>query len=146
MWVLYLHVHIHARRGHQIPVRWLWTTTWLLGIELRTSGRADGAFNHWTIFPAHTHSSLIPALGRQKQMDLWVRGQPGLYSKFQDSQSYREPLSQKTNRWPAALWIWLPVPTSWFTGICNSISRGSRLTSKGTRHKVHGVQTCIHIE
>jgi hypothetical protein len=33
---------------------------------------------------------LIPALGRQKQADFWVRGQPGLQSEFQDSQGYTE--------------------------------------------------------
>jgi hypothetical protein len=32
--------------------RWLWATMWLLGIELRTSGRAVGALNHWAISPA----------------------------------------------------------------------------------------------
>jgi hypothetical protein len=31
-----------------------------------------------------------PALGRQKQMDFWIRGQPGLQSEFQDSQGYTE--------------------------------------------------------
>jgi hypothetical protein len=31
---------------------------------------------------------LIPALGRQRQADFWVRGQPGLQSEFQDSQGY----------------------------------------------------------
>jgi hypothetical protein len=35
---------------------------------------------------------LIPALGRQRQADFWVWGQPGLQSEFQD----RETLSQKT--------------------------------------------------
>ena len=34
--------------------------------------------------------SLIPALGRQRQVDIWVRGQPGLQSEFQDSQCYKE--------------------------------------------------------
>jgi hypothetical protein len=34
--------------------------------------------------------SLIPALGRQRQPDLWVRSQPGLQSEFQDSQGYIE--------------------------------------------------------
>jgi hypothetical protein len=38
------------RRGHQIPLQW--ATMWLLGIELRTSGRAAGALNHWAISPA----------------------------------------------------------------------------------------------
>jgi hypothetical protein len=33
---------------------------------------------------------LIPAIGRQKQADFWVRGQPGLQSEFQDSQDYTE--------------------------------------------------------
>jgi len=31
---------------------WLWATMWLLGIELRTSGRAASALNHWAISPA----------------------------------------------------------------------------------------------
>jgi hypothetical protein len=33
---------------------------------------------------------LIPALGRQRQADFWVWGQPGLQSEFQDSQDYTE--------------------------------------------------------
>jgi hypothetical protein len=33
---------------------------------------------------------LIPALGRQRQVDFWVRGQPGLQSEFQASQGYTE--------------------------------------------------------
>jgi hypothetical protein len=33
---------------------------------------------------------LISALGRQKQVDFWVRGQPGLQTEFQDSQGYTE--------------------------------------------------------
>jgi hypothetical protein len=36
------------------------------------------------------HTPLIPALGRQRQVDFWVRGQPGLQSDFQDSQGYTE--------------------------------------------------------
>jgi hypothetical protein len=32
----------------------------------------------------------IPALGRQRQADFWVWGQPGLQSEFQDSQGYTE--------------------------------------------------------
>jgi phenylpyruvate tautomerase PptA (4-oxalocrotonate tautomerase family) len=40
---------------------------------------------------------LIPALGRQRQADFWVRGQPGLQSEFQDSQGYIEkPCLEKT--------------------------------------------------
>jgi hypothetical protein len=44
---------------------------------------------------------LIPALGRQRQADFWVRGQPGLQREFQDSQGYTEKpylKKQKTNK------------------------------------------------
>jgi hypothetical protein len=42
---------------------------------------------------------LIPALGRQRQTDFWVRGQPGLQSEFQDSQGYTEkPCLKKQNK------------------------------------------------
>jgi hypothetical protein len=33
---------------------------------------------------------LIPSLGRQRQADFLVPGQPGLQSEFQDSQGYTE--------------------------------------------------------
>jgi hypothetical protein len=36
------------------------------------------------------HTPLIPALGRQRQADFWVQGQPGLQSEFQDSQGYAD--------------------------------------------------------
>jgi hypothetical protein len=38
------------------------------------------------------HTPLVPAVGRQRQVDFWVRGQPGLQSEFQDSQGYTEKL------------------------------------------------------
>jgi hypothetical protein len=42
---------------------------------------------------------LIPALGRQRQADFWVQGQPGLQSEFQDSQdTQRNPVSIKQNK------------------------------------------------
>jgi hypothetical protein len=43
---------------------------------------------------------LIPALGRQRQVDFWVWGQPGLQSEFQDSQGYTEKpcLKKQTNK------------------------------------------------
>jgi hypothetical protein len=41
---------------------------------------------------------LIPALGRQRQVDFWVQGQPGLQSEFQDSQGYREKPCLKKNQ------------------------------------------------
>jgi hypothetical protein len=44
---------------------------------------------------------LIPALGRQRQADFWVRGQPGLQSEFQDSHGYTEKpcLGEKKKRY-----------------------------------------------
>jgi hypothetical protein len=42
---------------------------------------------------------LIPALVRQRQVDFWVRGQPGLQSEFQDSQGYTEkPCLEKQHK------------------------------------------------
>jgi len=49
----YCHCLRHIRRGHQIPLQMvMWATMWLLGIELRTSGRAVSVLNHWAIPPA----------------------------------------------------------------------------------------------
>jgi hypothetical protein len=31
-----------------------------------------------------------PALGRQRQVDFWVRGEPSLQSEFQNSQGYTD--------------------------------------------------------
>jgi hypothetical protein len=43
---------------------------------------------------------LIPALGRQRKVNFWVQGQPGLQSEFQDSQGYTEKpcLKNKTKQ------------------------------------------------
>jgi hypothetical protein len=42
---------------------------------------------------------VIPALGRQRQVDFWVWGQPGLQSKFQDSPDCTEkPCLKQTNK------------------------------------------------
>jgi hypothetical protein len=42
---------------------------------------------------------LIPALRRQRQVNFWVRGQPGLQSEFQDSQGYTEkPCLEETKK------------------------------------------------
>jgi hypothetical protein len=42
---------------------------------------------------------LIPALGRKRQAEYWVWGQPGLQSEFQDSQGYTEkPCLKKQNK------------------------------------------------
>jgi hypothetical protein len=43
---------------------------------------------------------LTLALGRQRQADFWVRGQPGLQSELQDGQGYTEKpcLEKQTNK------------------------------------------------
>jgi hypothetical protein len=42
---------------------------------------------------------IFPALGRQRQADFWVRGQPGLQSEFQDNQGYTEkPCLEKSKQ------------------------------------------------
>jgi len=56
--------------------------------------KSDVSCQAWWCMP------LIPALGRQRQADFWVRGQPGLQSEFQDSQGYTEKpcLKNKTKQ------------------------------------------------
>jgi hypothetical protein len=55
--ISYMWVHCHCLQTHQkrasdAHYRRLWTTMWLLGIELRTCGRAVSALNHWATSPA----------------------------------------------------------------------------------------------
>jgi hypothetical protein len=59
------------------------------------------------------HMPLIPALGKQRQADFWVRGQPGLQSEFQDSQDYTEKPCLKK-----------PKKGGWWDG---SVGKGTRL-------------------
>jgi hypothetical protein len=48
----------------------------------------------------------IPALGRQRQADFWVRGQPGLQREFQDSRGYTEkPCLEQQNKTPQRIQI-----------------------------------------
>jgi hypothetical protein len=57
------------------------------------SGRIISMARQWWCMP------LILALGRQRQVDFWVRGQPGLPSECQDSQGYTEkPCLKKENK------------------------------------------------
>jgi len=45
-------------KGIRSHYRWLWATMWLLGIELRTSGRAVSDLPHWAISPVLYSNSL----------------------------------------------------------------------------------------
>jgi hypothetical protein len=60
---MYTHTHTHTHthtlwlpsdtlgEGIRSHYRWFWATMWLLGIELRTSGRIVSALNQWAISP-----------------------------------------------------------------------------------------------
>jgi hypothetical protein len=61
--------------------------------KLTSSNRKQEGLLGW----AWWRTPLIPPLGRQRQEDFWVRGQPGLQSEFQDSQGYTEKPCLKTN-------------------------------------------------
>jgi hypothetical protein len=54
-------------------------------------GEATTQLNNWRKKAGQWgHTPLIPALGRQRQANFWVQGQPGLQSEFQDSRGYTE--------------------------------------------------------
>jgi hypothetical protein len=52
MYMSTLSEEVTPEEGIRSHYRWLSATMWLLGIELRTSGRAVSALNHWAISPA----------------------------------------------------------------------------------------------
>ena len=52
--------------------RGVWATMWLLGIELRTSGRAVSALNHWVIFPALLFIFNLTQSRISREMGLWA--------------------------------------------------------------------------
>jgi len=56
--------------GIRSHYRWLWTTMWLLGFELRTSGRAVSALNRWAISPAHVLILKRPIFPKEKR--IWI--------------------------------------------------------------------------
>jgi len=56
LFIYYIWVHCsclqtHQKRASDLITDGLWTTMWLLGFELRTSGRAVSALNYWAISP-----------------------------------------------------------------------------------------------
>jgi len=55
--------------GIRSDYRWLWATMWLLGIELRTPGRAVVALNHWAIPPAQVISFLQEWVTKQSALN-----------------------------------------------------------------------------
>jgi hypothetical protein len=67
------------------PVSSQWQSPELWLQEWATTCHKD-----FEISRAWWRTPLIPALGRQRQADFWVWGQPGPQSEFQDSQGYTE--------------------------------------------------------
>jgi hypothetical protein len=41
-----IYVYLHARRRHQIPLKMVMSSIWLLRIELRSSRKAVNVLNH----------------------------------------------------------------------------------------------------
>jgi hypothetical protein len=86
----------HTRRGHQISLRMVVSHHVVAGIwtqDLRKSSQCSQPLSHlssppWKTFYIKFRLKPPPALRKQKRVDLWVRGQPGLQSEFQDSQGY----------------------------------------------------------
>jgi hypothetical protein len=69
------------------------------------------------VCPAWWRMPLIPALGRQRQADVWVRGQPGLH---RETLSQHPPAPPKKGLGPWAshspVWVWAPgllIALSW---------------------------------
>ena len=66
-------VHCHSsdtpEGGIRSHYRWLWVTMWLLGMELRTSGREDSARNRWAISPVLKTLLMSPCLSIRSLLD-----------------------------------------------------------------------------
>jgi hypothetical protein len=53
--------------------RWSWATMWLLGIELRTSGRVVRTFNCWAISPALHLNFCIKQISLSSFLDAHIK-------------------------------------------------------------------------
>jgi hypothetical protein len=58
VWFLCCMYTCMPEEGTRSRYRWLWATTWLLGIEPRTSERAVSALNRWATSSACSHRVL----------------------------------------------------------------------------------------
>ena len=85
---------VHSSREAAWPVNsWAPSVSSIPVFSVGTEHSNWGLAGQWWCTP------LISALGRQKQMDLWILGQLGLQSKSQDSQGYtKKPCLEKSKK------------------------------------------------
>jgi hypothetical protein len=70
----------------------------MLRFEQYTEGRFPVVRNQEKKGRVWWGTPIILALGRQRQVNFLVRGQPGLQSEFQDSQGYTEKFCLEKNK------------------------------------------------
>jgi hypothetical protein len=72
---------------------WMQKMWFIFTMEYYPAIKNENICRAWSCTP------LIPAIGRQRQANFRVLGQPGLQSEFQDSQGYTEkPCLKKQNK------------------------------------------------
>jgi hypothetical protein len=101
IWVLFRHTLEECIGSHY---RWLWTTMWLLGIELRTSGRAVSALNCWAISPAPQQTFLMYSSNLPHFVAV-VHGYVGSCLRVWAHRSTVHTWKSENNLW---CWSWLP--------------------------------------
>jgi len=105
--------------GIRSHYRWLWSTMWLLGFELRSSGGAVSALNHWAISPAPPPTMSITRLWSrssevwnhvQQIAELGLRACVFLFTHFVNLPTYslRQELMQPrlTSNSYSQGWLW----------------------------------------
>jgi hypothetical protein len=77
-------------RGSFVRAQGVWA--WRMGVRAASNGWCPHPYfsSDFLQLRLWWRTPLIPALGRQRQVDFWVRGQTDLQSEFQDSQGYTE--------------------------------------------------------
>ena len=127
--------------GIRSHYRWLGATMWLLGIELRTSGRAAKALNRWAISPASSNGNFV--IYRELKSPQWYiliqTEMPGLAvwaCNLSTNPSVspgfsRQPVSKESTR----EWLKTPKPKANFWPLHTHTSMGTHIyTQKHTPH------------
>ena len=140
MWVHCCCLQTHPKRAFDPHYIWLWATIWLLGIELRTSGRAVSALNCWailwaqpTLFLQYRHldnddnddSSFYLRLLVYRQLSQYLEGQSSSRHLSLRVWNWLDPVS-KMGSWIGEL----PAAVSWK---CKTPAQGKVLSILGKR-------------